>query len=481
MKIRLLYADREERSSAVAPFGWDEAVEATGAAGLVKVIAKGDVGLNAAAKKALAHPLATATEVAYRQDAVRDALENAQTVKHLFALAQGEAVHAADAAEESDFLALADVAAQHVRALSELAQVARELHAGAKSVALRRFADEMAELVEDGYLKRADEMLRELRRPTSALMSASLDPKTLKPRYELRSYPRRTDWLRWKVTGAVTADIEDKEAAKDRAVRLAAARRALSPLLWEWTSRMGSFFCELRDELGFYVCAVNLVSAFEETGCTWCLPQVEDVLPESKPSVRIQGLSHAEDGGFCPVADDISAKGVTCWLAGGCDAGMRKEFLSAWGTAEILALTGFPVPAQELTLPVRTQIVWISDRANMEQGLAEAGEKLSRLMPGSLVLWDEPFSGFSQKEAAELVSELLAPLAEAGVELAIATSNPLIGARNLARRGVFHLRLEAAEDGFRAQPGRPRADTRLQKTFEEVFGERMDVALKAAR
>ena len=261
MKIRLLYADREERSMGEGPFGWNEMLEATGTDALVKLMAQGDVGLTAAAKQALAHPLATATEVAYRQDAVRDAREHAQAVKHLFAVCQGEAVHAADAAGTSDFPALTDVAAQHVQALSELAQVARDMHHDVKSVALRRFADEMAELVEEGYLKSADEMLREIRRPSSALMSATLDPETLRPRYELRSYPRRTAWLRWKMTGAVTADIEDDAAAADRASRLASARRALAPVLWEWTSRMGSFFAALRDELGFYVAAINLVSA----------------------------------------------------------------------------------------------------------------------------------------------------------------------------------------------------------------------------
>jgi hypothetical protein len=110
VKIRLLYADREERSMGEGPFGWNEALEATGTDALVKLMAQGDVGLTAAAKHALAHPLATATEVAYRQDAVRDALEHAPAVKHLFAVCQGEAVHAADAAGTSDFLALADVA-----------------------------------------------------------------------------------------------------------------------------------------------------------------------------------------------------------------------------------------------------------------------------------------------------------------------------------------------------------------------------------
>lgn len=482
MKIRLLYADREESSCREAPSGWDEAVEATGTSALVKLMAQGDVGLSLAAKKALAHPLATATEVAYRQDAVRDALENAQAVKHLFAVAQGEAVHAADAAEETGFLALADVAAQHIQALAELAQVARDMHHTAKSVALRRFADEMAELVEDGYLKDADEMLRELRRPTSALMSATLDPETLVPRYELRSYPRRTDWLRWKVTGAVTADIEDDAAAKDRAARLASARRALAPSLWEWTSRMGSFFCALRDELGFYVAAINLVSAFEEAGCAWCLPQVNDVLPESRPDYHAQTLSYAEDGRFHLVADEISGKGIACWLAGGADADVREAFLSAWGQAEILSLTGFPVPAHELSLPVHTQVVWLSAKGKDEDAeLQETAGKLSQLLPGALVLWDEPLSCFSQKEAAELVSELMAPIAEAGSELAIASSNPALAAKNLARRGVCHLRLEKAEDGVRCTVGRPRADTRLQDTFEEVFGERMDEALKAAR
>lgn len=482
MKIRLLYADREERSMGEGPFGWNEMLEATGTDALVKLMAQGDVGLTAAAKQALAHPLATATEVAYRQDAVRDALEHAQAVKHLFAVCQGEAVHAADAAGTSDFLALADVAAQHVQALSELAQVARDMHHDVKSVALRRFADEMAELVEEGYLKSADEMLREICRPSSALMSATLDPETLRPRYELRSYPRRTDWLRWKVTGAVTADIEDDAAAADRASRLASARRALAPVLWEWTSRMGSFFAALRDELGFYVAAINLVSAYKDAGCAWCLPQVEDVLPEEKPEYHAHALSYAEGGSFHLIADEISAKGISCWLAGGADETMRRQFLSAWGQAEILALTGFPVPAEELTLPVAMQVVWLSSEGkDVEEGLAEAGEKLSKLLPGSIVLWDEPFSWFSQTEAAELVSGLMGAIAEAGAELVIATANPHIGAKNLARRGVFHLRLEQTQEGLRAVPGRPRADTRLQDTFEEVFGERLDVALKAAR
>jgi hypothetical protein len=245
---------------------------------------------------------------------------------------------------------------------------------------------------------------------------------------------------------------------------------------------MGSFFAALRDELGFYVAAINLVSAYKDAGCAWCLPQVEDVLPEEKPGYHAHALSYAEGGSFHLIADEISAKGISCWLAGGADETMRRQFLSAWGQAEILALTGFPVPAEELTLPVATQVVWLSSEGkDVEESLAEAGEKLSKLLPGSIVLWDEPFSWFSQKEAAELVSGLMGTIAEAGDELVIATANPHIGARNLARRGVFHLRLEQMPEGLRAVPGRPRADTRLQDTFEEVFGERLDVALKAAR
>lgn len=484
MKIRLLYADHDERQADPAPAGWEELVSEAGIGEVAGAMARNDVALAQACRKALAHPLATATEVAYRQDAIRDALAHPAAVRHLFALAQGEATRSPATHPEMGYAELAETAAQYRSAFEELSGIARELRGSAKSVAFRRFCDEAAALADQEYLRRFDGFLKELSHTRSALMSVRLDPSGPGSRYEARCYPRRTDWLRWKVSGAVSSEVDEAVQRRDRAARIARAQESLRPALWSMLAAMGTFFEVLRDEAGFYAGCANLVETLEEEGTPWCLPAAEDVIAGGSARRMARKLSFIGEHGAEPVLDEAEGKDVSLWIA----SGQRQAgslLLRAWAQAQAMAEAGLPVAAEELSVPMRTSAVFIpasaSDAAQAEAELGKASAGIGQLRRGSLLLWEDPFRSLTQKEAAALLGEILPVLAASGVETMLSTGNVLVSARNLAHRGVFHLRAEKTEDGFQAVKGRPKPDEGLAEAFEDVFGEKIDEAFGLGR
>jgi len=484
VKIRLLYADRDAGSQGASPEGWEGVLAFCGAESVVKLMAGADVGLAQACRKALLHPLAQATEVAYRQDAVRDALAHPDAVRHLFALAQGEATRSVAERPECTFTELVQIAGLYRKALEELGGVARELRSDASSVAFRRFCDEAAGLADQSYLRAFDDLLKELGRTKSAFMSVELDP-TGEPHFTLRAYPRRTDWIRWKVSGAVSGDAASEVQERDRRARLAHAQEELRPELWRMLAGMGRFFRILRDEVGFYVGCINLADALEKAGVRWCLPSVNDALDVATQERSCEELSCIGENGCVNVLEEAKGKGMLFWIVEGKKGSGKTTLLAAWCQAQVMAQAGFPVCAAEMSLPVRSGIQAISshgrDATCLEEEFTDAKERLSSAAEGSLIFWDDPFKGLSQGEAAQILQEAVRALTEAKAEVVLATDNALVSANNLARRGVFHIRCEKDGQRFSAIPGRPRKDSSLADAFKEVFGEELGEAAGLGR
>ena len=181
---------------------------------------------------------------------------------------------------------------------------------------------------------------------------------------------------------------------------------------------------QLRRDLEFYLAALGFRAFAEKKGMFVCLPTFRAVepnatLPESRFEALYNPLLLLEER--APRPNDLTLGGSALLLVTGPNSGGKTRLLQAIGLAQLLAQTGFFVPAKSAELARRHGLfVSVVEEAAADAREGRLGTELLRIRRlfekldfRSLVIVDELCSGTNPSEAEEifrLVVDLLAEI-----------------------------------------------------------------------
>jgi hypothetical protein len=504
VKVNLLWPDRGAelggQLSATDPTPSSGSTRATrlledlGATRVVAAMASGDALVAGVARSLLLEHCTDLTAIAYRQDAMRDALAHPELVRSLYALAteaveREKRVYGGFAARPSSVLQHAvDVLELMVDVLRRLRALAEDFGDDLRSEAFRSLLDRCREQLDEPYVATVEDQLRRLRFPDGVTVGVTLGVGGRGINHVLHEPAPRARVLR-RLLGVprsglgVPIDEDDDVALRALGELREELLEPVAEILAVASRNLLGFLAELRREVAFYVGGCNLAEWLDQLGEPSCFPTP---LPPGRPQLVATGLVDVglslRTGERC-VPNDVTAEGPSLVLVTGANQGGKSTFLRSVGIAQLMMQAGLQVAARSFCSNVAGEVYTHFERgedAGMVSGrldaeLAELHAVADRRQPGDLLLLNESFSSTNEREGSLLAFDVVRALTEGGVRVVYVTHLFELADtlhRERADETCF-LRAERREDGtrsFRLQVGVPLATSYGQDLYAEVFG-----------
>lgn len=188
-----------------------------------------------------------------------------------------------------------------------------------------------------------------------------------------------------------------------------------------------SFFDQLRLQTAFYRGAVNLKHFMERFRLGCCFPVVG-----AQDELRFRQLQEfvmAVEQRICPVGNTCDIEKRMLLIVTGANQGGKSTFLRSIGIAQVMMQCGLFVAAEEYRSGIFTSVfTHFTRREDSEMNSGRLDEELSRMSQiidnlgrDSLVLLNESFASTTEKEGSVIAYDIVRALNEAGVKVLAVT------------------------------------------------------------
>ena len=494
MKVHLLFEDHDlDLTSPMPPFAAD-LTQDLGLEVVFDAMAGGNAFLRTVAERTVLGSLSDPAAIRRRQNAVRDARENAPVIRELYELAVSML-----AAERRFWsfgkspdsvlhraLRLLEV---YVEGLDRVRRVAGASRERFRSEAFGRFFRMVGDELGATYLGALRAQLTELEFNEGVWISARLGAGNRGADHVLRrpSTARVGWWHRIFASRKTPLAFEVGERDESGARALSELRErgiaSVAGALSRSTEHLRAFFECLSVDLGFFLGALNLESALAAKGLALVPP--EPVAAEARTAhgagLYDPGLALRSNGPL--VANDLAADGKLLLVVTGANQGGKSTYLRSVGIAQLLMQAGLAVPAERFVASVAPVIVThfargedaTMARGKLDDELRRMSQIVERLRPGALLLSNESFSSTNEREGSQLATELFRACRESGVRVVAVTHLYEFACSRELRDApdVSFLRAERAPDGrrtFRIREGSPLPTSFGADVYAAIFG-----------
>jgi hypothetical protein len=493
VRVHLLHPDRDldvdgEFPSHVATVAHDLDVDT-----LCAAMAPDDDHQREVARRVLLTSLTDPATVAYRQQALRDALDQPGPVRDLHELARDvlareKRVYLGFGANPSSIVhrsvQVLEIMLDGLRGLRRLADRAAD---GFGSGAFGRFFAGVRDELDRDFFAAADDHLDRLRLPHGVVIGVRLGPRGRGTGHVLREPPLRSTWLRRVIPTSSQHTIEIAEVDRASTEALSTLREEalanVAEVLDQTREDLHTLFATLRREVGFYVGCLRLHRRLVAEGGAVCFPET---VTDGGTTFVASGLYdvglHLRSGGGV-VGNDVDADDRALVMVTGANQGGKTTFLRSVGLAQLMTQCGMFVPAERLRTGIATQLFTHFRRgedASMRSGkLDEELARLSRIVdelrPGALVLFNESFASTNEREGSQIAQEVVHALLDAGVRVVFVTHlyDLAAGVAEVSAERTRFLRAERREGGertYRLLEGAPLPTSHGEDLYEQVFG-----------
>jgi hypothetical protein len=433
--------------------------------------------------------------ILYRQEILKDCLNNRATVREIYALAL-EAV----ARERKQHFGVfgnspgttlhraVDVLQMFVEMLKRLRSIGRAHGKEFTSEGFVRFFAMLERELGDDYFAVIDGQLKELKFRQGVLISAELGKGGVGKNYVLRE-PRERDrnWLAWLLAPRVpsyTLQIHPRDQAggralmelRDRGINLVANALAQS------ADHILSFFRMLQTELAFYIGAVNLQEKLAEIGAPIAFP-----LPVASGERRLSctGLHDvclALTMNRRVVGNDVNADRKDLVIITGANQGGKSTFLRSVGLAQLMMQCGLFVAAQAFSSTICNGLFTHYKReeddamrsGKFDEELSRMSDIVDHLTSHSMVLFNESFAATNVREGSEIANQIVTALLEQGIRVFFVTHlyEFAHGFHDQKMDNVMFLRADRREDGsrtFKLKEAEPLDTSFGEDLYKKIF------------
>ncbi|MCS7038782.1 MAG: DNA mismatch repair protein MutS, partial [Caldilineales bacterium] len=357
-----------------------------------------------------------------------------------------------------------DLLEMYLELLKELRNLAEGPGRQFTSAGFRRFFAMVREELDDAYLTVVQDHLRQLRFRDGVMLGAQLGRGNEGANYILCQSNHRGSWVRRLLTGgspvySYTIPPRDDHGARALGELRDRGINEVANAVAQAAEHVDQFFAVLRQELAFYIGALNLAERLVALGEPIAFPQP---LPPEERRHTARGLYDpclALTMNRAVVGNDLNADGKDLVMITGPNQGGKSTFLRSIGLAQLMMQCGLFVPAESFTAHVCTGVFTHFKREEdpgMESGkldeeLARMSAIVDRLRPHALVLCNESFAATNEREGSEIGRQVIGALIEARVKVFFVTHQYELAhgfqARSLPQ--ALFLRAERREDGAR--------------------------------
>ncbi len=500
----LLHPDRSFNMSCKLPSHGDTLVEDLELNTLVRAMSQDDPFLRDICLRVMLTGAGDAATIAYRQEILKDCLENPGMARGLYALARDirklDRRHAVGLAMLST---PSPVLSSALELLKMQLQVVRKAHALARkslsrvhSRGLRSFLEPLAQDLDEEYLTLLRGHLRRLEHAPGFLLSAGLGPGNMSANYVLHKNPRRRvsrfnrlldrlaqGWLTRNPTSFLL-HVDTWDESSNRALD-EMKRRGAGPtahIITQSVRRIHSVFGAFGQEMGFYIGCLNLAGRLGKIPEPITFPEVAEAGGSKHAAAGLYDPCLALITGQQTVANDIDADGKNLVVITGANQGGKTTFLRSIGLAQLMMQCGMFVPARSYCSDLCTGLFTHYSREediHMESGkldeeLRRMSESVDHMDPHSLILLNESFAATNEREGSSIAEQVVLGLRHAGVKVFFVTHLYEFAQRAYEKNqaSTLFLRAERRKDGrrtFKMVEAEPLETSHGKDLYDRIF------------
>jgi DNA mismatch repair ATPase MutS len=494
MKVFLMYRDRNFDPQQELPWNEQDLVQDLELNTLFNAMALGDKFVYGVAKTAVLSSLEDLETIQYRQDILKDCLENPSVVRDIYQIPiesmENKRRHwmGIFSSYPGGILSSAiEMMHMFVGLLKKLRSIADQHADSFKSEGFTAFFSMIKGELDDEYLATIQEHLRELRFRDGILISAELGRGNEGTHYVLRKPSGRHNWVKRLLTPdapTYSFDIHPRDDHGARALAELSNRgiNSVANALAQSADHIDNFFQALRVELALYIGCLNLYEQLAQLGEPVTFPQPA---PSNERRHSFRGLYDpclALTMKQKVVGNDVNADGKDLVMITGANQGGKSTFLRSIGLAQLMMQCGLFVPAESFCANVCNDLFTHYKReedATMKSGKFD--EELSRmskiadsLTPHAMILFNESFAATNEREGSEIARQIVSALLEKHIKVFFVThlyefAHHLYGR---AMENVIFLRAERTPDGrrtFKLKEGKPLQTSYGKDLYYTIF------------
>jgi DNA mismatch repair ATPase MutS len=461
---------------------------------LFDAMALGDKVLLEVARKAVLCSLGDLSTILYRQDILRDCLNNSSIVRDIYDIA----VTSIEKEKKSYWSFLSDypdailrrsieVLHLFVGMLKELRNIADEHADSFQSEGFTALFAMLRKELGDEYFATIQTHLKQLKFRDGVLISAELGKGNKGTNYVLRKPLRKESWIDW-IFGEVPRSYSfhlhprDESGARalsqlnDRGVDLVANALAQS------NDHILSFFTLLRTELAFYVGCLNLDDKLGRKGGQRSFPVP---VPSGDRRHSCRGLYDA-----ClaltmeqrVVSNDLNADDKDLVIITGANQGGKSTFLRSVGVSQLMMQCGMFAPAESFCSNICEGLFTHYKReedttmksGKFDEELSRMSDIVDELKPNSMLLFSESFAATNDREGSEIARQIVCALLDKQIKIFFVT-HLYEFAHDLYEKDMenaIFLRAERQSDGgrtFKLIEGEPLQTSYGEDLYNRIF------------
>jgi DNA mismatch repair ATPase MutS len=499
MKALLMHRDRDFDLNQPSPWNAADLTQDLDLDMLLRAMAGDDKFLFEVSRKTLLCGTQNDIDtVRYRQEGLKDCLQNEAVIRELYALVvetiertKKETWGITSHYPSSMLYSATSLLEMLVVMLRKLRDTAAAHASQFKSDAFQTLFAMLAKELDNEYLAAVQDHLTVSQFRKGVLMSAQLGECNESANLVLRKAApeRKQKWferfLRRRPPG-YTFHLHERDEAGARIfgeIRHRAIGR-VAVALAESADHVLSFFKMLRTELAFYVACTNLHATLLSKGQSVCFPEPVSAGERHHHFRNLYDvcLSLRIDGRI--VANTMNGDGKNLVVITGANQGGKSSFLRSVGIAQLMMQCGMFVGAEvfegELCSALLTHYKREED-ATMQSGkfdeeLARMNQIVEHVGPNATVLFNESFAATNEREGSEIASQIVTALLEKRIRVFYVTHLYEFARSSFERKreDAFFLRAERQPDGsrtFQLSAAEPLETSYGEDLYREIFEE----------
>lgn len=495
MKAFLLYPNRDFDPKSEFPWNHGDLIQDLELDTLWDAMAQDDAFLRDVARSVVLTGLENDLEtVLYRQDVLRDCLENIAVVRDIYSIAV-EAIEG----EKKNWFSFGKYPSTNLWRANEILELfvtqLKKLRTLADSHSSKfryrgfiRFFKMIQDELGQRYFETISSHLKQTKFADGVFISASLGKGNRGEDYVLRQMDtNEKSWLEWvfppKLPG-FTYELHPRDESGARALSNLRDRgiNLVANVLAQSTDHILGFFKMLRTELAFYLACANLHERLSAKGEPTCYPTPSR---ESVHGFECRGLYdvclslNMKDRA---VGNGVVGEGKELVMITGANQGGKSTFLRSVGLAQLMMQAGMFTPAEGFRSGLcdglfphfKRQEDAAMKSGKLDEELSRMNVIVDRLTPHSIVLFNESFAATNEREGSEIARQIVGALLEKPCRVFYVTHLYDLARSFFERKlkNALFLRAERRADGtrtFRVIEGEPLETSYGPDLYGQIF------------
>ena len=493
MKAYLMYKDKDFDKDIQVPKNTETIIKDLGLDVILATMANGDELVRDVSTKAMFTTLTNLEDITYRQEIVKDSINNPAVVREIYSVA----VEAIKRKREWSFFGISTMSISSLmyssvsvlqvllEMLGHLRSIADENAHKFQSAGFARFFEMLRDELSEEYLSEVARTLKDLKFDQGMLISAGLGNYNQGAHYILRKpFEGLKNHLKWRFTGKICIHPRDENGGDDLTRRQERAINLATNALAQSADHVISFFYMLRDEIAFYVGCINLYEKLQGLGLSLAFPTPYSYTDRRHTFEELSDVSLALLKEGKVVSNTLDMDGKELIFITGANQGGKSTFLRSIGQAQLMMQCGMFVSAKSFSANVAssvfTHFIKEEDKelesGKLDEELARLSEISNLVKPNALILFNESLSSTNEREGSEIARQIISAFLEKDIKIFFVTHffDLAYSFYETKNDKVGFLRAERNKHGkrtFRILEGAPLETSFGEDLYEKIFGQ----------